>query len=291
MTVHLIHIGFPKTGSTYLQSWFASHPGIAYRRDQIMACDSVYQIVDQAIAVPPAMPRVTSCEDFAAPSRDHREWDGMPAAQIAVCDTLHALFPAAHILIVTRGWRGILESGYAELVRFGRTERFDAFVRSPAILDLLPQILDYDRLIALYRRRFEGRVIVLPYELLRDDPRAFLGVIETAMGVAAHRGAADAENVRLLPTELRWYPSIARAIGRLPVGTRLRGRLTGLHIRAIRSGRLRRVVETLDRWRPPSERPAATLPEPVVEKIRRGAAALVTESWHQRYAQDYLATQ
>src|SRR5262249_37217403 len=30
MTGHLIHIGYPKTGSNFLRAWFAQHPQLAY---------------------------------------------------------------------------------------------------------------------------------------------------------------------------------------------------------------------------------------------------------------------
>jgi hypothetical protein len=32
---HLIHIGYPKAGSTFLQESFASHPELAYRKGAI----------------------------------------------------------------------------------------------------------------------------------------------------------------------------------------------------------------------------------------------------------------
>jgi hypothetical protein len=288
VSVHLIHIGFPKTGSTYLQSWFAGHPQIAYRPRQLAGCGSVHELIDQVAFDGAAMPRVTSCEDFAAPSRDHREWSGMPAAQVAVCETLHGLFPIGHILIVTRGFKAIIESAYAELVRFGRAQSFSQFIRSETILDILPDILDYDRLIDEYRRRFDDRVTVLPYELLRDVHRSFLGVVEAILGVDPHPASPLPENVRLSPEELRWYPRIAGAIARLPIGDRFRRSITALHVRAIRSGRMRSGVRVLDELMHKASVPADRVPDEVLQHVRSGAKRLVKERWHRPYAAEYL---
>jgi len=288
MSLHLIHVGFPKTGSTYLQAWFAAHPEIAFSPHHLLGFGSVYRVIEQTITSSASQPRVTSCEDFSAPTLDHREWPGMAAAQVAVCHTLHDLFPQAHILIVTRGYRGIIESGHAELVRFGRSELLHEFVQSPTVQAALPQILDYDRLIAHYRARFGERVTVLPFELLRDDPAAFLLVVEGVLGVAPHRMAGGAINERLTPAELRWHPAISRRIERLPVGSWLRGKLTAAHILAIRSGKLRGVAQAADRWLPAKPQPSAELPQEVLAAVRDGARQLVKEPFHSPYAADYI---
>jgi hypothetical protein len=288
MTRHLIHVGFHKTGSTYLQSWFARHPEIVYEPGQVAACRSVDGLIEQATALPPNRPRVTSCEDFSAPSRGHSEWSGMAAAQLAVCETLRGLFPEAHILIVTRNFEAIVESAYAELVRHGRAEHYEEFLRSPSILHVLPDILNYDRLIAAYRHAFDGRVTVLPYELLRDDCAAFLRAIEAVLEIRSIDWSAAVENARLSPEELRWYPAFARLVRAAPVGERVRGRLAALLVRAIRSGRLRPLVGRLEGLRGPTRRSAGTISREVLEQLRAGAAGLVEEPSHRPYAAEYL---
>jgi hypothetical protein len=84
MSVHLIHVGFPKTGSTYLQHWFANHPQIEFRTGQLAGCDSVHDLVEQISSPRPRGVRVTSCQNFSMPSFEHDEWSGIPAAQ-SVC--------------------------------------------------------------------------------------------------------------------------------------------------------------------------------------------------------------
>src|SRR3954467_7065515 len=68
MTRHLIHIGFPKAGSTFLQHWFAAHPQIAYAKGGNAGIEGAFAIVDAALS--PAAPqrwRVTSAEALTAP--------------------------------------------------------------------------------------------------------------------------------------------------------------------------------------------------------------------------------
>ena len=41
---HLIHIGFPKAASTFLQHWFDRHPEIAYRPGGLAGMHTVYDL-------------------------------------------------------------------------------------------------------------------------------------------------------------------------------------------------------------------------------------------------------
>src|SRR5262249_13996826 len=68
MTGHLIHIGYAKAGSTFLRSWFAQHPQLAYAPGGIAGFRDVYSMVE-ASASPGLQPlyRVTSAEAFATP--------------------------------------------------------------------------------------------------------------------------------------------------------------------------------------------------------------------------------
>jgi hypothetical protein len=50
MSRHLVHIGYPKAGSTYLQRWFASHPQLAYREGGIAGFPNVYALARDGAA-------------------------------------------------------------------------------------------------------------------------------------------------------------------------------------------------------------------------------------------------
>ena len=45
MTGHLIHIGYAKAGSSFLRSWFAQHPQLAYAEGGIAGFPDVHALV------------------------------------------------------------------------------------------------------------------------------------------------------------------------------------------------------------------------------------------------------
>ena len=68
MTGHLIHIGYPKTGSNFLRRWFAAHPDLAYIEGGIGGFAGVLDIAREGVSPhPDAAYRVTSAEGLATP--------------------------------------------------------------------------------------------------------------------------------------------------------------------------------------------------------------------------------
>ena len=186
MTVgHLIHVGMPGAGSDFLGRWFDDHPELARAPRGLAGFDSVYAIARQGAAPDPALKwRVTSAETLSMPCGDSNarrpgSAESRPAplaaAQAWVCEALTSLFPSAHILIVTRGFRTLPVPAHSTDVLAGA----DADVADAR---------DYDRLIQLYRRAFPGRVMILPGELLRDDPASFASVLADRLGISPREG-------------------------------------------------------------------------------------------------------
>src|SRR4051812_10644515 len=114
MTGHLIHIGYAKAGSTFLQRWFAHHPELLYREGGIAGLADIYELSRQSAAPPSGIRyRVSSSEGLATPHAfvglqhvAHGEVQAhhLREAQEAACAALAALFPNAWILVVTRGF-------------------------------------------------------------------------------------------------------------------------------------------------------------------------------------------
>jgi hypothetical protein len=234
MSEHLIHIGFPKTGSKFLQHWFADHPEIVFDPVGIGGCRDVYELVRQAAAPGrQAACRVTSFEGLVTPDvsagllRGDEEWEGRRSddeAQQRTCATLAALFPCAWILLVTRGFRSIMLSGYSQYVRSGGTRDFQVSgAADPLLVERGRHAWNYDAVIGLYEAAFGERLIVLPFELLRDRPGAFTAEIERRLGLGHFAPAPQPLNPSLSAEGLRWYPRLTRLIRRLPVGAPLRG--------------------------------------------------------------------
>jgi hypothetical protein len=298
MTPHLIHIGFPKTGSTFLQRWFAAHPQIQYREGGIAGFRDVYEMVRRA-ADPDqdAGCRVTSAEGLATPHAffgldaiDHAaiRGDQMPAAQTAACEMLAELFPRAHVLIVTRGFRSMILSGYSQYVRTGGTQDFCAQLDRSGQDDEMIPIRNYDGVIRLYRGAFGDRLIVLPYELLRDDADRFIRLIEDRLGLDHHEPYSRRANEGLSPVELRWYPRIARTLDKLPVGAALRSRIRGRYARAAIANRFRPLIRMLQRIRPLEPVTATAVTDELLERYRGRAEAMRDDPLYAPYKDEYL---
>lgn len=300
MTGHLIHIGYAKAGSTFLRSWFAQHPQLAYAEGGIAGLRDVYSMV-RAAASPDRQPlyRVTSSEAFTTPHTDADQVSidyekirraSMTDAQTRACELLAELFPAAYVLIVTRGFSSMVLSSYSQYVRTGGQESFDEFcgsVRAAAAAQQLPW--NYDFLIGLYRCAFGGgKVIVLPYELLRDDASAFLREITRRLGLIEIDPPLGRPNSSLTPIELAWYPRLARRIRALPFGDRGSRKAWDLFVRAALVGRLRRPIALMQRLRPLPPVTNAPMNPELMQSFRGLAAALCEEPLYRPYVCDYL---
>jgi hypothetical protein len=288
VTGHLLHVGFPKTGSNFLRRWFRAHPQLAYRDGAIAGYGDVYEIAREAAAPRPDVRyRVTSSESFTAPHRDSGQdhytyTDPIDPAigQETACTQLAALFPNAHILLVTRGFRSMIVSSYSQYVRSGAGIPFEEFVQHP----LLDRPWDYDRVIGLYRSAFGAEnVIVMPYELLRDDAARFLRTLEDRLGLAHTAPASDRLNPALTPAELYWYPRLTRLVHRLPAASRLKR----LVLRGIFLNRLRPAITLLQRLRPRPPVTANAIPETQIAKYRTKAQTLRYNPHYAAYARDY----
>lgn len=281
---HLIHVGYAKSGSSFLRRWFAGHPEIAYRPNRFAGIGQFDDLAGEAAGT---RLRVTSSETLASPriSREDPQPGAFNAAQANVCGGLAELFPNAHILIVTRGFRSMIMSSYSQYVRSGGSKSLEEMAGDAQREDPW----DYDALIGIYRERFGARnVIVLPWELLRDDPKLFVRQIESRFGLAHHPPPAQRVNRSLSPAEMRWYPRLAAAVGRAPVGRRLRRQLARGFARMSHKNRLAGAVRLLQRVAPAPPVGLETLHPATIEGFRGKARCLAAEPLFAPYAADYL---
>lgn len=291
MTRHLLHVGYPKTGSKVLQRWFAEHPQIAFDSDGIAGFRDVHAMT-RAAAMQHQDVRchVTSYEGFVAPRVDSeallidyeaaRRLD-LHAAQESVCAILRELFPNADVLIVTRGFRAMILSAYSQYLRSGGDATFEELT---ALRTDDPSRWNYDQLIATYTRAFGAeRVLVLPYELLRDDADRFARIIEERLGLDHHAPPRERLNVSLSPAELYWIPRIIRTARRLPWR-----RAARLATRAASAKRLRIPIRVLERMHRDRRVTIDSIPAEVVEALRGRADSLRDDPLYAPYAADYL---
>ena len=296
MTRHLLHVGYPKTGSTFLQRWFEAHPQLAYVEGGIAGFRDVYSIAaDNAVAHDAPLYRVTSAEVLSAPIPDagkpvieyQRVFNlQMATAQLQVCATLASLFANATVLIVTRGFRSMILSTLSQYVRTGGDVDLLQMVRT-AHEQRDPRWVeswDYDTLIAAYRSAFGAEnVFVMPYELLRDDADAFLRTLASRLGIDAVPAGRERVNESLSPVELYWYPRLTRFMRRVPTS-----RLLRKYVDAALHNRLRRPIAVLQRLRPGTPFTAEAIPDGLVELFRGRAESLRGNPLYAPYAADYL---
>jgi hypothetical protein len=189
----LLHIGFPKCGSKYLQQWYEKHPAMYYQPKHIaMGFYNAWKFAESAESIYP-LPQtyVLSCEDLTvwqSPSR--YDYYGLKIThpydfekyKKNICEMLYGLYPTAKILIVTRGYSSLFKSLYSQHIAMAGTLSFGEFM--DANTPLFSSMLDYTYTINLYRQRFgTENVIVLPYELMRDNASDFLARIEKVVGI------------------------------------------------------------------------------------------------------------
>jgi hypothetical protein len=265
MSRTLIHIGWPKAGSSWLQQWFASHPDVAPR-------GPLSVISDEALV----LPRATGNDAFDAGEAMDRQV--LEARQAKVCTQLAQDHPEAHILIVTRGFREMILSSYSQYVRTGGSEPLAATLAHAARV----QPWNYDHVLALYRKAFSGRVIVLPFELLAEDPQAFAAELAARIGIAPHAGPTGRINPALTAAELGWYPLLVRKSARWPS---LQRRIAA----AAFDNRLGALIAVLDHLFPGRALSAEAISAEDLNAFAEQATALADEPLYARYRAQYLA--
>lgn len=281
---HLIHLGYAKSGSSFLRQWFDTHPQIAYRHGGFAG---ISDLSEMARGLGAARLRVTSSETLASPvvSAENREPGAYSAAQARVCENLAELFPGAEILVVTRGFKSMIMSSYSQYVRSGGAKSLEELVADAQ----RENPWGYDALIGMYRERFgRDKVMVLPWELLRDSAERFVGEIEARFGLDHVPAPAQRVNRSLSPAEMRWYPRFAAALGKAPIGQRLKGRLARRLAGMSHNNRLSGVVGLLQRVAPAPPVALDLLPVSIVEGFRGRASCLAAEPLFAPYAADYL---
>jgi hypothetical protein len=303
MTRHLIHVGYPKAGSTYLQEWFAKHPQLRYATGGLAGYRTVYEMCHADAR--PYRYHVTSSEGLSAPHPAMGSFrtrgvgdldaalDRLPERQAEVCATLRALYPGSRILVVTRGFRAMVYSGYSQYVRTGGALDLGAVcaahVERCATDDR--HHLNYDHLIGLYAEAFgEENVIVLPYELLRDDERRFVAVLEERLGIDHFDAEIGRVNPSLSPEELYWYPRIAGALSAASsrLGPRAHRRVSRWRVERAFTNRLRPLVGLLGRTRPGRAVTPADVPDDILRCCRGKATRLRHDPLYAPYAAEYL---
>jgi hypothetical protein len=205
----LLHIGYHKTGTTWLQRHIFGHSGAGFSQmpgaQRLIAVNAfdfrprrIRNQMKRRIGQAQAQGLVPVLSSERLSGEPH--FGGYDSEAIA--DRLATVFPNARILVVVREQTSMFLSIYKEYIRRGGAASLRQYLATPRDGYWLPQFrfefLEYHRLIGYYQDLFGAeRVMVLPYELLRAQPATFLGQIGEFVGVAAAHPQVRPANVSL----------------------------------------------------------------------------------------------
>jgi hypothetical protein len=303
MARHLIHIGYPKAGSTFLQAWFERHPELCYKPGGLAGFQNVYELARPSGRAFKFY--VTSFEGLSTPHEsagavrldfggaEPERADPVKENQAGVCALLKCLYPDSRVLIMTRGFKGMIISAYSQLVRMGARLHLDGMCRELAkrMRNDAQHYYDYDYLIRLYGEAFgEDNLIVMPYELLRDDEDKFLGVLEQKLGLAHAEIKLGRVNPSLSPEELYWYPLISRFVSAASsrLGPARFKRIYSWYVGKTLDNRLRPLIKVLRLLRPDRKITEADFPSEILSYCEGKATLLKDDPLYAPYVADYL---
>jgi len=300
----LLHVGFHKAGSSWLEAWLSRHPQVRFTPGTFGALHTPMDLCREASRDAGATRWVAMSEEnwtgglifpegyfylLLRHQQFHRRPTTIREHQSRLADELASLFPHARVLVITRGFAGALRSVYSQVVRIGGDLPFPDFLREYELQ--IDAWLNYDHVIETYRARFGAdRVTVLPFEALAAGEEQFIRILEEELGL-------DHEDIRigrvlpsLTPRQLSAYAAFSRRV-LAPIAR---------HLRNYRAMQLYMLYAhfVVDRpWSDPviralfggrSDDSSAQVPAEYLERFRGSAAALGTMPRFAPYRAAYL---
>jgi hypothetical protein len=204
MTSIYLHVGMPKTATTFLQArWFPYLKGLRYQ-DQ-----AVRDLVDRIIYTNPVFLDLVSVRHELVERLANLDRDRLLISQerlfgnmlrnyednVYLTGCLKTVFPNAKVIVVIRRQDELVESIYKQSLQSYYSQSLNGFLnyRNGAFEDSCDQLglpnvdvkqIDLYRYVRNYVEQF-GRenVCVLPYELLRENRKLFLDRLSAILGV------------------------------------------------------------------------------------------------------------
>ncbi len=189
----LIHIGFPKAASTWLQKYlFQPDQGYIKIMNPI---DAQLNLID-----PPALsfePQTVHAflrkqikqrdpQERSIPVITSEALSGKPYGggynRKELADRLKTIFPQARVLIIVREQKSMILSLFKLVVNWGLPHSLAQFL-NPIDPRIAPQFnydyLCYDKVVAYYQLLYgKKNVLVLPFEQFKMDPASFIGALK-----------------------------------------------------------------------------------------------------------------
>ena len=216
----LLHIGYHKTGSRWLRELFFGNPATGYGwvdksgeehpvRRLVAARPLEFDAAASRAEFQPLLARIVAAG--LSPVVSFERFSGNPFSggydSKEIADRLVQVFPEARVAVVIREQRSMIVSTYKQYVREGGALPVTKFMHPPTSRSLRVPWFDlrhfeYHHLLGYYRQLFgPERVLVLPYEQFRSDPRGFVEQLARFAG----RPLGD-EQLDALPFDSRTNP-------------------------------------------------------------------------------------
>ncbi|WP_419662622.1 putative sulfotransferase domain protein [Desulfosarcina variabilis str. Montpellier] len=200
----LIHIGYHKTGSTWLQKQLFTSGNevfeplsMANKGHSTLAKHFIYDAEDYLLspfdyneeAIRNALSKILNANEKVRskiPVLSHERLSGNPHSggfdSVKIALMLKRIFPKARILIVIREQKSFILSNYFQYLSIGGLCGIEKYLDtkydgrrpffSPSFIDFVPLVSKYHDLYG------EQNVLVLPYELFKLHPQEFITSIE-----------------------------------------------------------------------------------------------------------------
>jgi hypothetical protein len=203
---------------------------------------------------------------------------------------LREIFPEARVLIVTRGFSGIIRSLYSQYVKLGGELPFPKYLE--AYGSILDQWLDVDYNVGLYRDAFgDEKLLVLPFEMLKADKPAFIDRVEGFLGIDHFEGSVPGvRNPALGPDRLYWYSLLSRylvsPVAELFEPEHGKNVYSFYSFKIVRPDRLGFAIRLLNSVVPRTM--SMDFPQGYLERFRGVASSLASSEAHRPYLDQYL---
>jgi hypothetical protein len=217
----LIHIGYHKTGTNWLQRRFFSDPSTGYRwlgkrpgshPVRRFVRDRPFEFEPDAVraALRPLIAEAEEAGLLPVLSLERLSGSALSGGydSVRIADRLHQVFPEGRILVVVREQRSMVVSTYKGYVQQGGAAPLEHFLegrRSATfrVPGFDPAYFEYDGLIGHYRGLFgPDNVLALAFDQFVEDGRGFVDRIASFAGRRVPAGVLDTlpyghrENVR-----------------------------------------------------------------------------------------------
>ena len=181
----LIHIGYHKTGTTWLQDHVFNNPSKGFvSRWTVQSGEAIeYFVLKHPLRYDPNEVRLAFQKSYGdasdvCPVISHEDLCGYPnsgrfnSVGFNICERMHQAFPDAKVLIVVREQKSMLLSLYREYIRADGEASIEGFLGTGQERTGYPPVcrldrLEYHLLVSRYIELFgRDKVLVLPYEFL-----------------------------------------------------------------------------------------------------------------------------